>query len=198
MSSVGSRKFGPLRQSSRLLRSRSGQSLIELALVIPMAFLLIVNVVNFGALIYALITVSNAARTGAAYMSMGPASAGGPVLTLPATVAAVVKADLASLPHAAAATVSICSNSNGTREAPYNNCTVPINPATGAVYADPEPNTSVVGTVQVQYTYCPLIPSWSFPALGIYTTLPACTVAGGQVTGGGVAISRVAAMRIMQ
>ena len=36
-------------QGARLLRSRSGQSVLELAMVIPLAFLLVVNVVNFGA-----------------------------------------------------------------------------------------------------------------------------------------------------
>jgi Flp pilus assembly protein TadG len=197
MRNEGSRKYALPPQGRRFLSSCSGQSLIELALVIPMALLLIVNVVNFGAMLFACITVSNAARTGAAFMSMGPASTYGPTLPSVATVQTVVNADLASLPNASAATVSVCSNNSGASEAPYN-CLPPTNPATGSIYADPEPNTSVVGTVQVQYTYCPIIPSWSFPALKIYTTLPACTYSGGKVTGGGMAISRVAAMRIMQ
>src|SRR4051794_26574796 len=47
----------------------AGQSLVECALVIPLLLLLIVNVVNFGAFLYAWITVANAARTGAQYLT---------------------------------------------------------------------------------------------------------------------------------
>ena len=194
MRNVGDSKT--LAQGARLLRSHSGQALLEFALVIPLAFLLIVNVVNFGALAYACITVSNAARTGASYMSLGPASAGGPQLASQSTVIGVVRADMGSLPNAPVATITVCSNANGVSQSPYG-CTPPNDPSTGATYDDPEHNTSVVGTVQVVYTYCPLINGWTFPALGISTTLPACTGAADNPSGG-TTITRVAAMRIMQ
>src|SRR5689334_20712158 len=40
--------------------SRRGASLVELALILPLLFLLIVNAVNFGAFLHAVITVANA------------------------------------------------------------------------------------------------------------------------------------------
>lgn len=171
------------------ISSCSGQSLLEFAILFPLMFLLIVNVVNFGGLLYACIAVSNAARTGAAYMTLGPASAGGPILPSVATVQAVVNADLASLPNAGSATVTLRNNNNGAVQSPETLL---------ASQADPEPATSVLGTVQVQYTYCPFIPSWDFTALNIHSTLPKCTFSGGKVSGGGTKVSRTAVMRMLQ
>ncbi|MGH9648694.1 MAG: PilZ domain-containing protein, partial [Bryobacteraceae bacterium] len=45
-----------------LYATTEGQALIEFALVLPMAFLLIVNAVNFGAFLFAWISVANGAR----------------------------------------------------------------------------------------------------------------------------------------
>jgi Flp pilus assembly protein TadG len=194
------------------VRSCSGQSLIEFAILFPLLFLLVVNAVNFGGLLYSTITVTNAARSGAAYMIMGKSALGGStVLPSTAYVTTVVNADLASLPNVSDATVSVCglftdpsgtsvaqwTNSSGT----YTTCTMPSNPPADSTYTDPQPTTDILGTVQVQYTYCPFIASWNFPALGVYSTLPACTFSSGSsgnVTGGGTTITRVAAMRVLQ
>lgn len=194
MRRVGHRKNRA--QAVRLLRSRSGQSVLEFAMVIPLAFLLVVNIVNFGALAFAAITVSNAARTGASYMSLGPATAGAPQLASQSDVIGKVREDMGSLPNAAQATITVCSNANGASQSPYG-CTPPTDPSTGATYDDPEHATSVVGTVQVDYRFCPLIKGWTFPGLGISTTLPECTGSGDGLSGG-TTITRVAAMRIMQ
>src|SRR5947209_23082 len=116
------------------MNSRNGQTLIEFALVLPLLFLLIVNVVNFGGLFYAVITTSNAARSGAQYMTMGPnyANIGG-VMTLPdpTKVKDVVAAEMATLRYATYDTnnhtysstttvVNVCSNnySSGTKDTP--------------------------------------------------------------------------------
>src|SRR5438309_6565028 len=99
----------------RKTTSRDGQALIEFALVLPLLFLLIVNVVNFGGLFYAVITTSNAARSGAQYMTMGPnyANIGG-VMTLPAPtqVRAVVATEMATLRYSTSTTtkVYVCNN----------------------------------------------------------------------------------------
>lgn len=53
-----------------------GQALVEFALVLPLMFLLLVNAVNFGAFLFAWITVANSARAGAQYRAIGPAAAG--------------------------------------------------------------------------------------------------------------------------
>src|SRR5438552_3210305 len=105
----------------RKTTSRDGQALIEFALVLPLLFLLIVNVVNFGGLFYAVITTSNAARSGAQYMIMGPiyATVGGALKQpTPAQVQAVVATELATLRYSTSSTtiVNVCTNnqSSGT------------------------------------------------------------------------------------
>jgi Flp pilus assembly protein TadG len=179
------------------LRSCSGQSVVEFALMFPLMFLLVVNAVNFGGLLYSYITVTNAARAGAAYMILGKSALGGaPVLPSTAAVQAIVNADLVSLPNASNAIVSVCGNFNGTTQwlnssDKYVACTMPSNPPTDSTYADPQPATSILGTVQVQYTYCPFINSWNFPNLGVYSTLPGCTGSGNSLSGG-TTITRVA------
>jgi Flp pilus assembly protein TadG len=185
-----------LTQCGRLLRSNSGQSLIEFAFILPVTFLLVVNLVNFGALAYAAITVSNAARAGAQYMQLGPNSAGAPALAGQTAVQNLVKADMSLLPNGSVATINVCSNNSGAYESPYS-CLPPIDPSTSVIFADPEPSTSVVGTVEIDYRYCPLINGWSFPKLGVSTTLPACTGSGATLSGGTM-IKREAAMRILQ
>ena len=88
-------------------RHVGGQALIELALVLPLLFLLIVNVVNFGGFFYAWITVSNSARTGAQYMVIGGAMVGGPAPPGFSTVQTFVQSDLSALPNAGSAQVTI-------------------------------------------------------------------------------------------
>lgn len=53
--------------SDALMHGQRGQALVELALVIPLFFLLIIGAAEFGRLAYAAIEVANAARAGAAY-----------------------------------------------------------------------------------------------------------------------------------
>ena len=199
-------------------RDRGGQTLIEFALVIPLLFLLILNVVNFGALFYAWITVSHATRSAAQFMVTGPAYLGyGSAEGLPelATVAQIQAlltdcspvdgdgnprppGDMCTLPNRPSITVAACSNNNSsgvpTPQAPET-CLPPNDPATpGAVFTDPEPATSVIASVEVTYQYCPLIPFWEYPALGVHLTLPACSADGT----GGVRVRRVALMRMIQ
>src|ERR1035441_3314163 len=59
-------------------RSSSRQALIEFALILPVLFLPIVNVINFGGMLHARICVSHAARTGVQYMVMGGATVTAP------------------------------------------------------------------------------------------------------------------------
>ncbi len=194
---------------------QQGQALIEFALILPLLFLLILNVVNFGALFSAIITVTHASRSGAQYTVQGPlylgsGSANG--LAAAPTPAQVIDlltlcrdgknnplpGDMCSLPNLANATISVCSNNaaTGTPEAQFpQSCLPPTDPETGAVFTDPEPDTSVIASVEVRYRYCPLIAFWEFPALGIHLTLPACSSDG---SSGGVLLRRVAVMRIVQ
>jgi Flp pilus assembly protein TadG len=150
------------------LTAVKGQALIEFALVLPIVFLLIVNAVNFGAFLFAWITVASSARTGAQYSVMGTASVGSVATPTPAQVTTLITSDAASLINRASLVVRICTNTNGT-----------IACSGGGAYtppADPEPGNYVLTSVDVAYTYLPLIPLWDFPGLGIHATLPATTI----------------------
>jgi hypothetical protein len=122
---------------------------------------MILNVVNFGGFIYAWIAVSNAARAGADYMVMGPASVGGPVLTTDAQTQALVAADLHALPNSASVVVAVCTMYTSPA------CTPPADPESATLYAD--------GSVTVTYTYIPLI-AVGYKVFGIPLTLPATTI----------------------
>lgn len=155
-----------------------GHSLIEFALILPLLFLLIVNVVNFGSFLYAAITVANAARAGAEYAIIGGAMAGSPGSPTNAAVAALVTSDITSLPNRASLQVQVCKSNNA-----VVTCTCVVGACTGmgSTPADPENSGGaaapfVLAAVDATYTYQPLIPVWSFSRLGIAATLPPTTI----------------------
>lgn len=191
--------------------SRRGQSLLEMALILPLIFLLIVNTVNFGALFYDWITVANGARSGAQYMIMGGASAGFPPQATASQITTVISNDLKSLPNASTnVTIKVCTNNNGTfnqtsggtsgttvactcENISGSAVTCPANEGGSTSsgnntdgFTDPEPTRYVLATVDVSYHYQPLIGLMNFPALHIYTTVPPTT------------IHRTAVMRMLQ
>ena len=164
-------------------RSSSGQALIEFALILPLLFLLIVNVINFGGMFFAWICVSNAARTGAQYYITGGATVGAPVPPTVPLVQTLVLADLHPLPNSATAQVCVSTSTSATVS-----CNTGLPPADAPPAADSAEGTVTypVAAVDVKYTYLPFIPLWDFPALRIHTTLPP------------TAIHRQAIMRILE
>jgi Flp pilus assembly protein TadG len=166
-------------------RPASGQALLEFALILPLLFLLIVNVVNFGLFIYAWITIGNAARTGAQFLCQGGAMAGAPPAPTLADVQTLVQNDLQNLPNRATAQIRVCR----VGDTP-SMCIGPGTQTPPAETAEPVAGgttiTYPVGSVDVTYSYSPLIPLWDFPALRIHATLPPTTM------------HRQAAMRILQ
>jgi Flp pilus assembly protein TadG len=155
-----------------------GQALIEFALVLPMVFLLIVNAVNFGAFLFAWITVANGARAGTQYMSQGRATVGTPTPATAAQITSLITSDISSLLNRTSLAVRVCKNNNGVIACSGPGAYLPP--------ADPEPTQYVLVSVDVTYTYRPLLPLWDFPALGIHATLPTAT------------IHRQASMRVLQ
>jgi Flp pilus assembly protein TadG len=142
---------------------KEGQALVEFAVIVPLVFLLAVNAVNFGGFIFAWITVAGAARSGADYMVMSSASPGAPTPATLAQVTALVTSDVASLLNKASIVVATCTNATTAA----NSCTTLF---------DPEAPTYTLATVDVTYTYKPLIPLFLFPGLGISATLPSAKV----------------------
>jgi Flp pilus assembly protein TadG len=149
-------------------KGSEGQASVEYALLVPLLFLLIVNAVNFGAFIYAWVTMGNAARAAADYGVLSSASVGSLTRATSTQIAALVTNDTAVLP----ATVSVCVNTNSTSSAATGTCSFTIS----AIPADPEGASYTLLAVDLKYTYTPLIPSFSFPRLGIYSTLPPTTI----------------------
>ena len=144
-------------------RRQKGGSLIEFALVLPLLFLLILNVINLAGMLFAWIAVSNAARAGADYLAMGGAYAGGPQLAGSSTVSALVNADLHALPHSSTAiTVNVCT-------IPTSSCSpaAPTDPESSRLYTD--------GYVDVTYTYTPFIAS-GFKVLTVPITIPPTSI----------------------
>jgi Flp pilus assembly protein TadG len=148
-------------------RANSGQALVEFVLVLPLLFLLILNLVNFAGFFYAWITVANAARAGVNYAVLGGASAGAPVTATKAQVVAVVTSEISSLPNKASLTVNICQHFGAVTTTILGTCT--------AVPADPE-SVYTLTSVDVNYTYQPFITGFTFPRLGIFLTLPPTAV----------------------
>jgi Flp pilus assembly protein TadG len=142
---------------------RKGQALVEFALIIPLVFVLAVNAVNIGGFLFAWITVANAARAGAEYMSMSSSSVGSPTPATPAQITTLVTNDVSSLMNRASVVVATCTNATTAA----NGCTTLF---------DPEAPAYILATVDVTYTYKPYIPLFSFPKLGISATLPPTTI----------------------
>ena len=152
-------------------RTRSGQALIEFSLMLPLLFLLVVNVINFGGMLYAWICVSNAARTGAQYFITGGATVGAPVIPTAAAVQTLVENDLHPLPNSANAQVCVSASNSATVSCDTGSAPAGTPPAADTAEGSPA-ITYPVGAVDVTYTYLPFIPLWDFPALHIHATLP--------------------------
>jgi Flp pilus assembly protein TadG len=166
-------------------RHTSGQALIEFALILPLLFLLIVNAINFGGMLYAWICVSNAARTGVQYLSIGGAMAGAPIPPSSSAVQTLVLNDIHALPNSS--TAQVCTSSSADSTVSCNSGSAPSDapPATDTAEGSPAITYSVAA-VDVTYTYQPFISLWDFSRLGIHATLPP------------TAIHRQATMRVLQ
>ncbi len=173
----------------RLLGRRGanyGQSLVEFALVIPLLFLLFINVVNFGGFFYGWITLANTARAAANYRAQGPATVGAPKLPNNSQVTTLVTADVRALRNKGSVVIRIC------RYDQLDNSTIICDLGASGDYPNPPADTRAEGLlyemmwVDIVYNYQPLIPAFSFPNLGVYLTLPPTT------------LRRQTVMRVMQ
>jgi len=153
----------------RLLRNQ-GQALIEYILVLPLVFLLLVNVINFGGFFYAFVTVANASRAAADYAILGGASvASGHIASVSASqISTLITSDIASLPNNPSLSVNICQNNNGAITVLSGTCS--------SMASDPEAANYVLTSIDVTYTYVPFIPLFSFPNLKINATIPPTTI----------------------
>src|SRR6185436_18623793 len=108
----------------------------------------------------------------------GRATVGTPTPATAAQITALVTSDMSSLLNRASLAVRVCKNNNG-----VVNCS---GPGSYLPPADSEPTKYILVSVDVSYTYRPIVPLWNFAALGIHATLPP------------TAIHRQASMRMLQ
>jgi Flp pilus assembly protein TadG len=153
---------------SGFLGAASGQSLIEVALFLPLMVLCAAYAVDFGYFFIVSANLTSSTRNAAEYSIQGYQSPGqtalpvaGPGSTV-TSVAALALADLAGLANSATqATVQVCSKSVGTT-GKVTNCSsygpaVSTSTAT-APQTDPEAPTFLLNRVDVTYTVEPPIP----------------------------------------
>jgi Flp pilus assembly protein TadG len=155
-------------------QEEEGQSLIELALMVPIFTVLICYAVDFGYLFVTATSLNAAARNATEYAIQGSAS---PAQAAPPGAALVTSLTIASLglPNASTSTVSVrvCSTSVGVNA--VNNtalCSITSTGAgaiSGSADVDPESPTFQVNRVDVVYTVNPplplpvsIFPSYSF------------------------------------
>lgn len=154
-----------MRAGHRLFRESGGQSLIEIALMMPVLMLLMAYAIDFGYFFLAAANITSAARNAAQYSIMGysgPAQTSvppaGPVSTT-TSVAALAMADLTSLiDSSTTTTVQVCSKALGMNGSlpkcgSYGPTGTSYTPAT-----DPEAPTFVLQRVDVTYTVQPPVP----------------------------------------
>jgi Flp pilus assembly protein TadG len=149
-------------------RRRTGQSLVEFALMLPLILILIVNIVNFAGFFYAFIAVGNASRSAGDYTIMGSiaysgtdaggASAG--TLKAPSDngsagaqlVANMLGTDMLSLPNRTSINVRVCElnpSSAAIGNATCNVCnnsagtgTMSCSSGSGSFTTNPSPDTT--------------------------------------------------------
>ena len=138
----------------RFWRRNEGQSLIEVALFVPLFTLLIIYAVDFGFFFLAATTLTTAARNAATYAIQGTKSPSRGAEPDASLVQALAIASI-GLPNASSATVQVCSNSVGT---PSANNVAQCTSSTYAADTDPESPLFQLNRVDVVYTVTPPIP----------------------------------------
>jgi Flp pilus assembly protein TadG len=151
------------------IKSDSGQSLVETALIVPLLLLISFNAVNFGYFFFVAIHLTSAPRQGVEYSIQGFSSprqldlpSPGPSTTT-TSVSWLTYQDMVGLKSSSTAQVQVCTKALGLSAPGKANCTqFPTGAAFPAPDADPEPAAFVLHRVDVRYTVSPLIPAGLF------------------------------------
>lgn len=161
--------------SRQIFKDNDGQSLVELAVAIPVLTLLLAYAIDFGYFFLAVATITSAARNAAQYSVMGfsaPAQSALPVAGPSATtqsVAAVALADMTSLVSASTTTsVQVCSKSLGMSGSSPNCASYGPAANTYVPQVDPEAPVFILQRVDITYTVHPPVPMSFFG----YSLLP--------------------------
>jgi Flp pilus assembly protein TadG len=131
----------------RCLRHTVGQAMVELALLLPIFFLLIIGAAEFGRLAYAAIEVANAARAGAAYGAQNHITASDT-----ANIQLAATTDGSNIANITATSTNFCSCSTGGSVS-----------CTNALAACPSP-AHIIEYVQVNTT-ASISPIFNYPGI---------------------------------
>lgn len=159
---------------------RSGQALVELAFIIPFLLLVIANVVNFGGMFYAAITVANAARNASQNFIYGSATIRNTRTPTASQVWTLVEQDTYTLHNRDTVAIRVCLEN---RDDPADPACTEQGPAAGTLtFTNPPIDTRdegfayLNGWVDVGYTYTPFIPLFTIPVLGVPLSPPPQTI----------------------
>jgi Flp pilus assembly protein TadG len=144
----------------------AGAALVEVALVLPLLLLLLLNGVNFGMYMYGWVTVANAARAGAEYATYDGAAVTAPGQPSSSQVQGLVTSDTTSLPNSGSISTTIC-HQTGTNS--------PTCSISGLITAS-DASSFALTAVTVSYTYQPFLSAFNIPSAGVYLTLPPSTI----------------------
>ncbi len=157
-----------------------GQALIELAFIIPFLLLIIANVVNYGGMFYAAITVSNAARNASQNFIYGSATVRNTATPTASQVWALAEQDTYTLHNRASIAIRVCLEN---RDSPANPTCTQQGPGAGTfTFTNPPIDTRAEGDaylngwVDVGYQYTPFIPLFDLPFLGVSLSPPPQTI----------------------
>jgi len=185
----------------RKLKSASGQSLVETAIMVPLLLMFILNAINFGYFFFVAVNLAAAPRSGVEYSILGFATPG--YLSLPApggtnTTTSVSYLTLNDMTGALAnggnAKVQVCtsySGVSGSGSSQTSNCTQYNSSPTYEPAPDPEAPNFVLNRVDVTYQFTPLIPGTPFNI--VLLASPICSTTSGVTC----TFHRQASMRVM-
>jgi Flp pilus assembly protein TadG len=152
-----------LSAARRLRQLQQGQSLVEVAIMIPIITLLVCYAVDFGFFFLVATSLNSAARNAIEYSIQGPSS---PAQAAEPAAVMVTNLAIASIGLSRASTanvsVQVCSSAVGVNVS--NNTTQCTSPSTGAGAAtgtpdiDPESPTFQLNRVDLLYTFTPPLP----------------------------------------
>lgn len=132
------------------INDQRAHAIVEAAVLLPLLVVLLINVVNFGAYVFAWVTVDTAAKTAVNYQTYNGVALGYPAIPSFSGVQALVSADVQSLktPHATSSnpSLAICSNNNSITSCTGGSYTLP---------GDNEPASYTIYSADVTYAFQP-------------------------------------------
>jgi Flp pilus assembly protein TadG len=152
-----------LEQPPKAAAGARGEALVEVALIAPFVFLLIVLVIDFAGLIGAWMEVANATRAAADYAILSGSSAGLPLQATAGSLQNLITSDLATLPGSSTNTNACLQvNNNGTITAATlmgsNACaSYSAPPSDGEDIASGTTTQYIDVAVDITYTYTPFM-----------------------------------------